>query len=110
MLIGLLVTFNIWQISNRDITSTAQARFDVRAAQIVTAVNQRMQAYEQTLRGGGGLFLTAATIDRQQWHEYVENANMSKNYPGIQNMTVDFPIAAAQKQRPPPNSPFRYAQ
>jgi PAS domain S-box-containing protein len=97
-LIGLLVTFGIWQISNRDITSSAQARFDVRAAQIVTAVEQRMQAYEQILRGGVGLFRTAATIDRRQWHEYVENANMSKNYPGIQSMTVDFPIAATQKQ------------
>ena len=98
MLIGLLVTFGIWQISNRDITSTAQARFDARAAQIVTAVEQRMQAYEQILRGGVGLLRTATTIDRQQWHAYVVNADMSKNYPGIQNMTVDFPIAAAQKQ------------
>ncbi len=56
-----------------------------------------MHTYEQVLRGGVGLFRTAPTITRQQWHEYVENANMSKNYPGIQNMAVDFPIAAAEK-------------
>jgi PAS domain S-box-containing protein len=98
MLIGLLVTFGIWHLSNRDITSSTQDRFDIRAAQIVTAVEQRMHAYEQVLRGGVGLFRTSATITRQQWHEYVENANMSKNYPGIQNMAVDFPIAAAQKR------------
>jgi PAS domain S-box-containing protein len=97
MLIGLLVTFGIWHLSNRDITRIAQERFDVRAAQIVTAVEQRMHAYEQVLRGGVGLFRTATTITRQQWHEYVENANMARNYPGIQNMAVDFPIAAAKK-------------
>jgi CHASE1-domain containing sensor protein len=68
MLICLLVTFGIWQISNRDITSTAQARFDVRAAQIITSVNQRMHTYEQVLRGGVGLFRTAPTITRQQWN------------------------------------------
>jgi PAS domain S-box-containing protein len=44
-----------------------------------------------------GLFRTATAITRQQWHEYVENANMSKNYPGIQNMAVDVPVPAAEK-------------
>jgi CHASE1-domain containing sensor protein len=83
MLFGLLVTFGIWHLSNLDITSSAQERFDVRSAQIVTAIEQRMHAYEQVLRGGVGLFRTAKTITRQQWHEYVENANMTKNYPGI---------------------------
>ena len=97
MLTGLLLTFGIWDLSNRDITNSAQERFDARAAQIVTAVEQRMHAYEQVLRGGVGLFRTAATTSRQQWHEYVANANMSKNYPGIQNMAVDFPITAAEK-------------
>ena len=97
MLIGLLATFGVWHLSNGDITSNAQERFDARSAQIVTAVEQRMHTYEQVLRGGVGLFRTFGTITRQQWHEYVENANMSKNYPGIQNMAIDFPIAAAER-------------
>jgi PAS domain S-box-containing protein len=97
LVVGLLVTFGTWHLSNNDIIRRANARFDVRAAQIVTAVEQRMHAYEQVLRGGVGLFRATPVITRQQWHEYVENANMSKNYPGIQNMAVDFPIAAADK-------------
>jgi PAS domain S-box-containing protein len=92
-----LVTFATWHLSDGDITRRTQERYDARAAQIVTAVEQRMHAYEQVLRGGVGLFRTAETITRQQWHDYVENANMSKNYPGIQNMAVDFPIAAAER-------------
>jgi PAS domain S-box-containing protein len=95
--LGLLLTFGTWHLSNNDITSTAQKRFNVRAAQIVTAVEQRMHAYEQVLRGGVGLLRTAPTTSRQQWHEYVANADMPKNYPGIQNMAVDFPITAVQK-------------
>jgi hypothetical protein len=59
LLIGLSLTFGIWQISNRDIASRTQERFDARAAQIVTAVTVRMHAYEQVLRGGVGLFRTA---------------------------------------------------
>jgi PAS domain S-box-containing protein len=97
LLAGLLITFGIWNFSNGVISSSAQARFDVRATQVVTVVEQRMHAYEQVLRGGVGLFRTAPTITRQQWHEYVENANMPKNYPGIQNMAVDFQIAASEK-------------
>jgi CHASE1-domain containing sensor protein len=38
----VLLTFGIWHLSNGDITSSAQERFDVRAAQIVTAVEQRI--------------------------------------------------------------------
>jgi PAS domain S-box-containing protein len=97
LLAGLLITFGVWNFSNGVISSSAQERFDVRAAQVVTFVEQRMHAYEQVLRGGVGLFRTAPTITRQQWHEYVENANMPRNYPGIQNMAVDFPIAASEK-------------
>jgi diguanylate cyclase (GGDEF)-like protein/PAS domain S-box-containing protein len=97
LLIGLLVTLGIWQISNGDIASRTQERFDARAAQIVTAVEVRMHAYEQVLRGGVGLFRTAGIITRQQWHDYVDNANLAVNYPGIQNMAVDLPIPAAEK-------------
>jgi PAS domain S-box-containing protein len=97
LLIGLALTFGIWQSSNRDIAGRTQERFNARAAQVVTAVTVRMHAYEQVLRGGVGLFRTAPTITRQQWREYVENADLAANYPGVQNMAVDFPIAAAEK-------------
>jgi diguanylate cyclase (GGDEF)-like protein/PAS domain S-box-containing protein len=97
LLIGFFTTFVVWRLSNRDISEQTQERFDSRAAQIVTAVEQRMHSYEQVLRGGVGLFSTGPTITRDQWHEYVENVNLTKNYPGIQNFAVDFPIPAAEK-------------
>jgi PAS domain S-box-containing protein len=97
LLIGFSTTFVVWRLSNRDIAEQTKERFDSRAEQIVTAVEQRMHAYEQVLRGGVGLFRTGPTITQHQWHEYVENVNLAQNYPGIQNFAVDFPIPAAEK-------------
>lgn len=97
LLIGFSTTFVVWRLSDENISKQTQERFDSRAAQVVTAVEQRMHAYEQVLRGGVGLFRTRQTITRHQWHEYVENADLAKNYPGIQNFAVDFPIPAAEK-------------
>ena len=98
LLIGFSATLFVWDLSNKDIARFAQERFDARAAQTVAAVEQRMRAYEQVLRGGVGLFRTAPTISRQQWHEYVEAAKLAESYPGIQNFAVDFPISAAEKR------------
>ena len=97
LLVGFSTTFVVWHISNRHIAEHTQDRFDTRAAQIVTAVEQRMLAYEQVLRGGVGLLRAQPTVTRQQWHEYVDNLNLPQNYPGIQNFALDLPIPAAEK-------------
>lgn len=92
---SVLFTITAWHFSNEYIAERANERFAFRVSQITDAVNSRMHSYEQVLRGGVGLFATSPTITRAQWHAYVENAKIAKNFPGIQNMAVDVPIPAA---------------
>lgn len=95
--ITLALTAWAWHFSNQQLATEANARFLFRSTQIVDAVKGRMQAYEQVLRGGVGLFKANGTVSRQQWHEYVVNAEIARHFPGIQNMGVSMPIPAAQK-------------
>ncbi|MEI6413312.1 MAG: CHASE domain-containing protein [Pseudomonadota bacterium] len=97
-LLSLIATFEAWHLSNHYVEERVGERFNFRVSQVVDAVNGRMRDYEQVLRGGVGLFLASPTVTQRQWHEYVENANMPEHYPGIQNMAIDFPIPAAEKE------------
>ena len=42
-----------------------------------------MAAYEQVLRGGVGLFDASQSVQRDEWHAYVQALRVADNYPGI---------------------------
>ena len=42
-----------------------------------------MAAYEQVLRGGVGLFDASQSVQREEWHAYVQALRVADNYPGI---------------------------
>ena len=95
MSLSLLFTSIAWHLSNKYVADRANERFAFRVSQVTDAVKNRMHSYEQVLRGGVGLFATSPNITRSQWHDYVTNAKIATNFPGIQNMAVSIPIRAA---------------
>ncbi|MCX7220042.1 MAG: CHASE domain-containing protein [Burkholderiales bacterium] len=92
----LCITALAWNYSNRYLEQRAKERFAFRVQSVKEAVERRLLAYEQVLQGGVGLFRASSTVSRQQWREYVENAEIARHFPGIQNMTVSLPVPAAQ--------------
>jgi CHASE1-domain containing sensor protein len=75
-----------WQTA-RVIEQNQQARFDYEVRRIKSAVEKRMQAYVQVLRGGRGLFEASDFVSREDWRVYVESQRLATNYPGIRSMT-----------------------
>ena len=52
-----------------------------------TRIEQRMQAYEQVLRGAAGLFATShGKVTRDQFATYVASLRLEDQYPGIQGV------------------------
>lgn len=86
LLLSLLVTAGMWWQVREQGRNLAQARFNIMANQVVTALSDRMANYEQTLRGGVGLFDAFGSADRHQWRVYVERLRIDLNYPGIQGI------------------------
>ncbi|MEW6167136.1 MAG: response regulator [Pseudomonadota bacterium] len=75
-----------WQTS-RVIDQNRQARFDYEVRRIESAIEQRMRAYVQILRGGRGLFEASDEVTREDWRAYVESQRLATTYPGIRAMT-----------------------
>lgn len=87
LLASLLLTGLVWHGLRTQIRHNFEQHFDLRAREVVGAIESRMRDHEQILLGGAGLFDAAdGRVDRAAWRAYVERLNLARNYPGIQGV------------------------
>jgi CHASE1-domain containing sensor protein/two-component sensor histidine kinase len=107
---SLLLTFGAWYVADKQITEKNRLEFERQALQVVDLVQERMQLYENALRGGVA-FIDAndGTVDHPKWREYAESLHIDLAYPGINGIGVIFNVkpdelpaylAAERKHRP----------
>ena len=82
----LAVTLWMWHGTAAEMTRIARERFDFKQAEGQFAIQQRLLAYEQILRGGVGMFAASTEVTRDGWHHYVRALEIEKNFPGIQGI------------------------
>ncbi|GMA80670.1 sensor histidine kinase [Shewanella glacialipiscicola] len=73
-----------WYVLEQYLRDRGEERFENSVQELTEAVNRRMLAYEQVLRGGVGLLLSSSDVTRKEWQTYVVNARLSDYYPGFQ--------------------------
>lgn len=73
-------------ITRLDIRKEGERRFDAMADRLVFSVTESMDAYEQVLRGGVGVFDAFGDVSAKAWATYVEGLRLQRNYPGIQGV------------------------
>ena len=76
----------------------AKAEFDSRVAEITNAIQARMRAYEQVLRGAVGLIHGSQVVERDEWRTYVAELRVSENYPGILAIGYARRVLPAEKE------------
>lgn len=99
LLITLTLTALAWHLVTKGVEATAQADFKSYVDRTHDAVQQRMLAYEQVLRGGIGLFGASDRVSRQEWHAYVDSLKIDKNFPGIQGIGFSLHVPASELER-----------
>lgn len=72
-----------WHYVREQVQARAEQYFAFRVAQITTAMEQRMAAYELVLRAAAGLLRAAGPLSEREWHRYVEQLDLSRHYPGL---------------------------
>lgn len=82
----LLATLVAWHISRQHALDSAREKFNQEVYTSRTAINLRMQSYEQILRGGVGLFSASIDVNREAWRRYVNSLRVNEAYPGIQGI------------------------
>jgi len=82
-----LVALALSLSASADARRNAGERFAFKVAEAQFAIQQRLMAYEQVLRGGVALFTAmGAHVTRDMWHAYVAGLAIEGNYPGIQGI------------------------
>jgi len=72
-----------------------RARFAEEVRKIESAVQERMTAYVQVLRGGLGLFMVAGEGDIDRWQRYVATLKLGQRYPGFKSLSFARAVAPA---------------
>jgi len=65
---------------------SARQEFELHVHDIVYSIEERLRQHEQILLGGEGLLVAGKSVDRAEWHNYIERLHLDKNYPGIQGV------------------------
>jgi diguanylate cyclase (GGDEF)-like protein len=97
---GALATAAMWQVEVKEAQELEHTKAVARVREVTVAIQNKMTAYEQVLRGGASLFATLGAVTRAQWHDYVGQLKLHDNYPGFQG------IGYAEYVRPPEKAAF----
>jgi diguanylate cyclase (GGDEF)-like protein len=98
LLIAVTATYQLWQEARREAERALQTQFDYLVQDTTQRLRLRMQAYEQILRGAGGLFTASRHVTREEFHEYYEALNLGQNYPGIQGIGYALYLPPKEKE------------
>ena len=83
LLCGIATSVLAWHLVSAETERAAAARFAVMGDSIGDDIREQMGTYERALRGGRGLFDASNSVERGEWHEYVNSLELRKNYPGL---------------------------
>ncbi|HZG19236.1 MAG TPA: EAL domain-containing protein [Herbaspirillum sp.] len=92
---GLGVTWTAWDHEREAASKELHTQFSSVLRETVSRIEQRMASYEQMLHGVQGLMAATGSIDRNQFHDYVEALNLDANFSGIQVISIEEWIPAA---------------
>lgn len=96
--VTLGITWFAWDHERQTTRTALRAQFDFALRETVSRVEQRVQGYEQMLRGVQSLFATTPLDNRAAMHNYVETLQLDANFSGIQAIGI---VAWVPAQRQP---------
>lgn len=95
-LLSSLITASAWVIASGSIHQAQKEYFDFRVRETLERIEQRMQAYEQVLRGGQGLFKASSNVSRTGFRDYVASLQLAEHYLGIQGVGFSLVVPAGE--------------
>ena len=81
---GLAATFAARMLSERMIAADMQRRFSADAADISTAIGDRLRTHAEVLVSMQGLHASIGRVDRAQFRRYIDVLDLARRYPGFQ--------------------------
>lgn len=86
LLVCILLTMAAWYGLRKQALKNAEQQFNLHVNDVIFSIEERLRQHEQILLGGAGLYDASKSVERDEWHAYVERLNLSQHYPGIQGV------------------------
>ncbi|MFL6656502.1 MAG: CHASE domain-containing protein, partial [Massilia sp.] len=86
LFVGLGMTVLVWHLVSGATERRALERFDSAAANIEQRIVERMRTYEQALRSGRALYSASISVERDEWHAFIDGMGVDRNFPGVQGI------------------------
>jgi len=99
LILGLGLTFAATFFTKKNIESRAKAEFALVCNEIEIKIETRLHAHAQLLRTGAAFFAASDTVTRNQWLEFINQAKIEKNLPGIQGVGFSLVIPKNELQQ-----------
>jgi diguanylate cyclase len=97
--VSLLTTYQLWKNAHEQTRLALMADFDFLVRESTLRIEQRMQAYEQVLRGAAGLFAAKSNVTRDSFRTYFQTLRLEQNYPGFQGIGYALLVPPALKEK-----------
>jgi len=95
--LGVLVTLAAGWASSRAVESHVSDEFSYEAERTAAAIQQRLDIYQEVLRGLQGLFVSSQDVSRAEFRTYVELLRLSERYPGAQRFWFARHVSASER-------------
>ncbi|OGB20552.1 MAG: hypothetical protein A3I66_05735 [Burkholderiales bacterium RIFCSPLOWO2_02_FULL_57_36] len=97
--ISLFITYQLWKDARFSAEQALQTDFDFMVRDSNRRIEQRVQAYQQVLRGTVGFFSASDHVTRSDFRIYVDRLRLDENYPGIEGIGFSVLIPPSQKDK-----------
>lgn len=95
--ISLLVSWAALQRNRAYQQEELRNAFEFRAREVAYSIAQRMDAYEQVLRGVQSFFAVSEAVTAQEFRTYIKMLRLDENYPGFQGISYAHYIRHADR-------------
>lgn len=85
-LLGLLISIGLWFDARKTHEESQQLTLELHLGKLHSAIEARLRAHEQILRGVAGLFAASQEVHRETFRRYAESLDLATLYPGIQGV------------------------
>lgn len=86
LLLGFLFTFLVYHYFSKLAHEQDHSRFQRAVQEIQDQINLRIETSTTLLRAGTGLFAASDVVNADEFEKFVQQIDLSKNYPGIQGI------------------------
>ena len=86
LLLALAAALAAWQYAERQAEARRQTALEAAATDVRDRILRRLTAYEQMLHAGAAFFQSQEEVTRAEWRSFVESANVTRHFPGIQGL------------------------